>query len=71
MERRFRDPGKTERKAKATREPKAKVVIVSEGKRTEPEYFNDFARLNRNGLVEVKTVGLGAVPSSVVIRAIE
>ena len=71
MERRFRDPGKTDRKTKATREPKAKVVIVSEGKRTEPEYFKRFARLNRNGLVEVKTVGLGAVPSSVVNRAID
>ena len=71
MERRFRDPGKIDRKTKATTGPKVKVVIVSEGRRTEPEYFNNFARLSRNGLVDVKTIGLGAVPSSVVIRAIE
>ena len=71
MERRFREAGKTERKTKPTREPKTKIVIVSEGKRTEPAYFEDFARANRNGLIKVETVGLGAVPLSVVDRAIQ
>lgn len=71
MERRFREAGKIDRKTKAAREPKLKIVIVSEGKRTEPSYFDDFARLSRNGLVKVETVGLGAVPLSVVIRATE
>lgn len=71
MARRFRDSGKPERKSKPLRDPKAKIVIVSEGKRTEPAYFCDFARHNGNGLVIVKTVGLGSDPLTVVSRAID
>lgn len=71
MARRFRDPGRPERKAKPLREPKSKIIIVSEGKRTEPAYFREFARLNGNGLVVIVVHGLGADPMSVVGRAIE
>lgn len=71
MARRFQDSGTTKRASKKPRNSKLKIVIVSEGERTEPDYFKQFARLHRNGLVIVMTVGLGCDPSRVVQRAIK
>lgn len=51
--------------------PAEKIVIVCEGKVTEPAYFKSFKEIHRNPLVEVTTIGGCGVPPSVVQRAIE
>jgi len=51
--------------------PKPKIIIVCEGKVTEPRYFKDFKHLHRNSLVTIETIGGCGVPVSVVERAIE
>lgn len=53
------------------REPKPKILIVCEGKVTEPTYFERFRQLHGNGLVDIKAIGGCGVPVSVVERAIE
>ena len=47
------------------------IVIVCEGRITEPYYFRDFKNLHGNGLVTVHAIGGCGVPDSVVERAIE
>lgn len=53
------------------KEPRTKIVVVCEGKVTEPHYFEQFKAIHRNILVDVKTIGGCGVPVSVVERAIE
>ena len=50
--------------------PVARVVIVTEGTRTEPEYFKIFVRIHGARTVEVVPIGLGGDPRKVVERAI-
>ena len=50
---------------------KPKIVIVCEGKVTEPRYFNEFTDHHGNSLVSVTTIGGCGVPVCVVERAIE
>lgn len=50
--------------------PVARVVIVTEGTRTEPEYFKIFVRIHGARTVEVVPIGLGGDPKKVVQRAI-
>ena len=54
----------------ATRMPAARVVIVTEGARTEPEYFKTFVRIHSAPTVEVIPIGLGGDPRKVVDQAI-
>ncbi len=49
---------------------KPKIVIVCEGKVTEPRYFNDFTDHHGNSLVTVTTIGGCGVPLCVVERAV-
>lgn len=71
MARSFRPVAKLERSSQGNRLPKPKIVIVCEGKKTEPTYFEDFKKSHSNGLVEVESIGGCGVPISVVERAIE
>jgi hypothetical protein len=54
----------------ALREPKPEIVIVCEGKVTEPRYFDEFRSFSGNSLVTVTSIGGCGVPVSVVERAI-
>ena len=55
----------------ASKEPRKSVLIVSEGTKTEPIYFNSLKSNLRLAMVEVEIVGEGAAPINVVDRAIE
>ena len=59
------------RRRNPSRRPAARVVVVTEGKKTEPDYLSVFSRLFRVQTVEVVTIGVGADPRSVVERAIK
>jgi hypothetical protein len=58
-------------RAASSRTPKYEIIIVCEGKVTEPRYFNDLKNQTRNPLVSVRPIGGCGVPPSVVKRAIE
>ena len=47
------------------------ILIVSEGRKTEPVYFNSLKRELRLAMVDVEVVGEGGAPITVVDRAIE
>ncbi len=53
------------------RDPKPIMLIVCEGARTEPEYFNGFARACRNPRVQVKIAREHGVPATLVAIAKE
>jgi len=55
----------------ASKEPRKSVLIVCEGEKTEPIYFNSLKSNLRLAIVEVEIVGEGAAPINVVDRAIE
>lgn len=59
------------RRRDPSRLPAARIVVVTEGKRTEPGYLSVFARLFRVSTVEVIPIGVGGDPRSVVERAIK
>ena len=54
-----------------SKEPRKSILIVSEGSKTEPIYFNSLKRILRLAMVDVDIVGEGAAPITVVDRAIE
>lgn len=54
-----------------TRTPAARIVIVTEGQRTEPEYLKNFAIIHSAKTVEVIPIGIGGEPKAVVRRAID
>ena len=54
-----------------SKEPRKSILIVCEGKKTEPIYFNSLKRILRLAMVEIDIVGEGAAPITVVDRAIE
>lgn len=64
MARRFarRDP---------SRQPKALIVVVTEGTSTEPGYFKVFKQLHGSESAALKVIPLGADPRAVVERAID
>ena len=49
-----------------TREPKPKILIVCEGKNTEPQYFKGFKRACRDSLVDIEIASGQGVPMTVV-----
>jgi hypothetical protein len=57
------------RRRRSFREPRARFLIVCEGKVTEPAYFTDIRRTER-GIIELEIVP-GGVPKTVVERAVE
>ena len=52
-------------------EPRACVLLVCEGKKTEPNYFKSLRKELRLTTVEVEVVGQGAAPKTVVKRAVD
>jgi RloB-like protein len=59
------------RRRKPTREPKARIVLVCEGKNTEPDYFGALKRhLNKQSL-EIKVVPGAGVPMTVAKAALK
>lgn len=66
----FRVAKSLTRRALGSKSPKPKILVVCEGKITEPRYFKDFTDWCGNALVTVTTVGGCGVPISVVERAI-
>ncbi|HWO18308.1 MAG TPA: RloB family protein [Kofleriaceae bacterium] len=71
MEQRFRNRQSALRRRSAYREPKHRILIVCEGKKTEPSYFKSFQHHVRNRLVHVEIKGEAGVPKTVVQIAIE
>jgi len=53
----------------AFREPRKRILIFCEGVLTEPQYFDDFRRDERNALVDVILDGEGGSPKTLVERA--
>jgi RloB-like protein len=53
------------------RKRKPRLLIVCEGRNTEPQYFKQFANVYRNSLVEVEVAGGQGVPLTVVRAAKE
>ena len=51
------------------REPKPKMLVVCEGANTEKEYFEQFAKFQRNSLVDITVEGGKGVPLTVVHAA--
>lgn len=64
-----KDPGLARRAS--VRPPKLKLVVVCEGKKTEPAYLRSFAQHHSNGLVELVIIPKGGVPRTIVERAAE
>ncbi len=56
---------------KPKREPRKRLLIVCEGKKTEKIYFNYLRRIKRLPTVEVKVIGLGEQTINLVEHAIE
>lgn len=71
MARKFPNKGMLGRTRQGFKTAKPKIVVVCEGKLTEPSYFKDFTDHYNNPLVTVTTVGGCGVPISVVERAID
>jgi len=59
------------KRREAFREPLKSILIVCEGEKTEPIYFNALKKRLRLIMVDVEIVGEGAAPITVVDRAIE
>lgn len=59
------------RRRRPSRQPRARVLIVCGGVRTEPDYFNGLKRRERNAAVHVKVIGKGVDPEALVRYAAE
>ena len=55
---------------KAFKEPRKSILIVCEGEKTEPIYFNALKKRLRLIMVDIEIIGEGAAPINVVNRAI-
>ena len=62
----FRSRTKRVSRRPPTREPKKRVLVVTEGRVTEPEYLMAFAAWKREALVEVKISSQHGVPKTLV-----
>jgi hypothetical protein len=71
MEKRFRDRGTRIARNSAKRDPKHRILVVCEGKVTEPAYFRSLQHEFRNRLVHVEIDDQAGVPMTVVNRAID
>lgn len=52
-------------------QPRRKIIVFSEGRNTEPEYLRNYSRLFNFSVVQVVFELLGAVPQTLVDKAIE
>ena len=52
-----------------SRQPKIRILVVCEGKKTEPRYLKQFQLHVRNPRVHIESLGPAGVPISVVERA--
>ncbi len=59
------------KRREAFKEPRKSILIVCEGEKTEPIYFNALKDRLRMAMVDVEIVGEGAAPITVVNSAIE
>ena len=59
------------KRREAFKEPRKSILIVCEGEKTEPIYFNALKDILRMSMVDVEIVGEGAAPITVVNSAIE
>ncbi|MEA3224517.1 MAG: RloB family protein [Planctomycetota bacterium] len=59
------------KRRQGSKEPRKSILIVSEGSKTEPIYFNSLKSILRLAMVDVDVVGEGVAPITVVDRAIE
>ena len=66
-----RGPRRQLGRARPKLEPYDRVLIVCEGKRTEPQYFGDLLDRHRLSTANVRVVGRGADPRTVVREAKE
>ena len=57
------------RRRRSFREPRARFLIVCEGRVTEPAYFTDVRRMER-GIIDLEIVH-GGVPKTVVDRVVQ
>jgi RloB-like protein len=62
---RYRRPGRRP----AFRDPRPIMLIVCEGRNTEPQYFDQFAKFHRNSMVRVEIAPDHGVPLTVVRAA--
>ena len=69
--RRGRKPRRQLRRDRPTREAYDRVLIVTEGQKTEPIYFSDFLNHYRLSNANIEVVGEGADPKMVVRRALQ
>jgi len=69
MSRRLPKTPKIKRRG-AKQDPEKKIVVVCEGRNTEPQYIKDFARDKKHPLVDCKTIDGVGVPKTIVDRAI-
>ena len=53
-----------------TRSPKPKIVIYSEGEKTERDYFNEMKRFNRSVVVDIEIIGRAGVPLTIANEAV-
>jgi RloB-like protein len=51
------------------RDPRRRILIVCEGEKTEPDYFEQFAEFHKNSLVKVELAKAQGVPLSIVRTA--
>jgi len=68
---RIKQKQQREKRDYRTREKRVRVLIVCEGEKTEPNYFNSIEKKLPKGLVELKISGLGDNTINVVESAIE
>ena len=62
----WRDRERRQGRREAFRDPRSKLLIVCEGKNTEPQYFEEFAKFHRNSLVKVEIAKERGVPLTLV-----
>lgn len=67
---RTRNPRNRLRRDRPTREAYDRVLIVTEGQKTEPIYFSEFLEHYRLSSANIDVVGEGADPRVVVRRAL-
>lgn len=66
-----RNDDRSIQRKRPSRQPKIRILVVCEGKKTEPLYLRDFQHHVRNPRIHVEPVGPAGVPLTVVQTAIE
>src|SRR5579871_4054307 len=56
---------------KPKRQPRQRILVLCEGKITEPKYFSELRQEVRNRLIEIEVVPACGVPKSLVEQAVD